>query len=279
MPFRPQIPTSIDGEPLAVDVLDLFPSGFPYHRLPSEPLIAALMRPEVCIVLCLLYLGSKPILKGLMSAGIRVNPKSVVFLSCVAFHNFVLAVFSAVVFVNGWPIVLSHLHERGMEAVYCDQDGTLWGSSGFGGWATIFYISKYYEFVDTWVLILKGKKPSFLQVYHHVGITIFMWGGVASQSAWLLIVVLLNSGIHTLMYTYFFIKTLYPEMEIPAARYLTKAQIIQFLTGILYTTGLHFLGNKCDSAASRFSVACIQLYAVGLTFLFIAFSAGKYKKK
>jgi hypothetical protein len=33
----------------------------------------------------------------------------------------------------------------------------------------IFYISKYYEFLDTWVLVMKGKAPSFLQIYHHVG--------------------------------------------------------------------------------------------------------------
>lgn len=278
MPFRPQIPTSTDGEPLAVNVLDLFPFEFPYDRLPSEtsPIIAALMRPEVCILLCLAYLGSKPVLRVVAK---WVNPKSTIFVSCVAFHNLALTVFSAIVFVNSWPVVLIHLRERGMEATYCDQDGSLWGSAGLGGWATIFYISKYYEFVDTWVLILKGKKPSFLQVYHHIGITIFMWSGVASQSAWLLIVVLLNSGIHTLMYTYFFIKTLFPRMEIPMARYLTRAQIIQFLAGIIYTTGIHFLGDSCDSLASRFAAACIQVYAVGLTFLFVAFSAKKYKKK
>lgn len=103
--------------------------------------------------------------------------------------------------------------------------------------------------------------------------------GVASQSAWLLIVVLLNSGIHTLMYTYFLIKTLRPKAHIASARHLTRAQILQFLTGILYTTGLHILGESCDSSASRFAVLCIQLYAVGLVVLFVAFAAKKYKTK
>mmetsp|Transcript_21500 Transcript_21500/g.31777 ORF Transcript_21500/g.31777 Transcript_21500/m.31777 type:complete len:115 (-) Transcript_21500:569-913(-) len=106
-----------------------------------------------------------------------------------------------------------------------------------------------------------------------------MWGGVISQSAWLLIVLLLNSGIHTLMYTYFFAKTLYPNLVIKGAKNLTTAQIVQFFVGILYTLPIHLLGGSCDSRASRFAVACIQLYALGLIFLFAAFRSAKYNKK
>ena len=51
------------------------------------------------------------------------------------------------------------------------------------------------------ILILKGKQASFLQVYHHTGIAFIMWAAVCSQSAWLQAVTLLNSVIHTLMYT------------------------------------------------------------------------------
>lgn len=127
----------------------------------------------------------------------------------------------------------------------------------------------------------KGKHPSFLQIYHHVGIVISMWGGVASHSAWLLIVVLLNSVIHTFMYTYFFIKTVYPRTEIKAARYLTSAQIGQFITGILIQ-GSFIMGDEagqCDTPASQFMCAFIIAYAVGLIFLFKAFAAKKYKKE
>lgn len=60
-----------------------------------------------------------------------------------------------------------------------------WNNSNFGSWATVFseYLSVSVmrpidfsspqtppstEFIDTWVLILKGRKPSLLQVYHPV---------------------------------------------------------------------------------------------------------------
>ena len=176
------------------------------------------------------------------------------------------------------PIVIYHLAEKGAMATYCDADGSLW-ASGMGAWCTIFYVSKYYEWVDTLVLIAKGKKPSFLQLYHHAGIVLTMWGGVVSQGAWLLIVVLLNSGIHTLMYTYFLIKTIDPTKQIKAAKYLTAAQIAQFFIRILYTIPIHFFGAKCDSVASRLVCGFIELYAVGLIFLFAAFAQKKYKKK
>lgn len=274
--WRPKIPNSIDGEPLAVNISDLFFS-FPYERLPSNGFISALMRPDVTIALSVAYLASKPALKA-AAKKLGITGKSSAFVYAVAAHNLGLALFSAIVLVNSWPIVLAHIHRRGWKATYCNQDGSLW-AEGLGGWATIFYISKYYEFVDTWVLIMKGKDPSFLQTYHHVGIVITMWGAVVCQSAWILVVVLLNSGIHTLMYTYFFIKTLYPRKEIPAAKYLTSAQMLQFIIGILYNIPVHLMGDMCVSLASRFVAASIQLYGLGLLFLFQSFAAKKYEKK
>jgi len=106
-----------------------------------------------------------------------------------------------------------------------------------------------------------------------------MWGAVASQSAWLIFVVLLNSFIHTLMYTYFLLKTLYPKMEIKSARYLTTAQIGQFLFGISASIGVLIMGDSCDSASSRFSLTCLHLYGFGLIALFVAFAKRKYIKK
>ena len=145
--------------------------------------------------------------------------------------------------------------------------------------ATIFYISKYYEFIDTWILVLKRKEPSFLQLYHHTGIVFTMWGGVASQSAWLFVVVLLNSFIHTLMYTYFLIKTISPKTEIKSAKYLTSAQIVQFITGIVSTIPILVMGDRCDTESSRFMLACLHVYGYGLIALFVSFASRKYSKK
>ena len=177
------------------------------------------------------------------------------------------------------PIALMHLRSHGFRDTFCDQDSSLW-NAGIGGWTMIFYLSKYYEFLDTFVLIIKNKKPSLLQVYHHAGIVLSMWGAVVSKGNWILIVVLLNSGIHTLMYTYFTVKTIWPKLQIKQAKYLTSAQITQFFVAITYTLPAHFFGgDECNSPASWLFCLFIELYAVGLIFLFFVFAQKKYGKK
>mmetsp|Transcript_4227 Transcript_4227/g.4636 ORF Transcript_4227/g.4636 Transcript_4227/m.4636 type:complete len:283 (-) Transcript_4227:341-1189(-) len=275
--WRPSVPISSDGLPLALNVSDLFLT-FPSDRLPFNPLVRFLMRPEAVVLITAAYLASKPPLRWFCDA-VGIDGTSNTFRTAVALHNAILAVFSFVTFVNALPIVVEHFVEHGVFNSYCDSDGTLWGDAGLGGWATIFYISKYYEFIDSWILVMKGRSPSTLQVYHHAGVVLSMWGAVASQGAWILIVVLLNSAIHTLMYSYYLVKTLYPKKKIGAAKYLTTAQIVQFVAGISYCMPVHFMGGRCDSASSRAVCAFMQLYAGGLIVLFVAFAKKKYKKE
>lgn len=277
--WRPEIPLSIDGQPLAVSASDLFTS-FPYERLPTNAnVISFFLKPTTPLILIAAYIVSEIYVLPKLCQLLGVNGKNSTFWKVIfALHNLSLAIFSFVVWVNSWPIVMEHVWNNGSLTTLCDQNGSLW-SSGLGGWATIFYISKYYEFLDTYVLIIKRKKPSFLQVYHHSGIVITMWGAIVSQASWILLVVLLNSGIHTLMYTYFFLKTIMPGLQIKQAKYLTTAQIAQFFTGISLSIPVHIIGSGCDSEASRVDNGILVVYGIGLIFLFLAFAKKKYKKK
>jgi hypothetical protein len=270
----PHLSESVDGAPLATTVSELY-TDFHYDRLTTNPTIAIFLKPTYMLAMLVFYNVSKPLFRAIATI---IDPKALWFRASIALHNLGLAVFSAIVAAKSWPVVINHLLEEGIFATYCDPHGTLWGKYGFGHWAIIFYISKYYEFVDTWILVFKGKKPSFLQIYHHTGIAFCMWVGVLSQSSWLIYVVLLNSVIHTLMYTYFLIKTISPTTEIKAAKNLTMAQIGQFFTGIGCSLGVLLMGDKCDTSASRFGLACLQVYGYGLVALFMTFAKKKYKK-
>ena len=76
--------------------------------------------------------------------------------------------------------------------------GRLWNEGlAFYGW--FFYLSKFYEVLDTAIILSKGKNASFLQVYHHIGAMLCMWAGIRYMSPPIWIPVLLNSGIHALM--------------------------------------------------------------------------------
>lgn len=76
--------------------------------------------------------------------------------------------------------------------------GRIWNEGlSFYGW--LFYISKFYEVVDTFIILAKGKNSSILQTYHHAGAMMCMWAGIRYMAPPIWMFVLVNSGIHALM--------------------------------------------------------------------------------
>lgn len=76
--------------------------------------------------------------------------------------------------------------------------GRLW-NEGLAFWGWVFYLSKFYEILDTFIIIAKGKRSSTLQTYHHAGAMICMWAGIRYMSPPIWLFVFLNSGVHALM--------------------------------------------------------------------------------
>lgn len=145
----------------------------------------------------------------------------------IIFHNIFLAVYSAWTFAglcfvlwNCWPSMsdanfvarvantICQLTPTGdidysgssdsMSEVYVDHSKYIW-SAGVGYISWFFYISKFYEVIDTLIILAKGKQSSFLQTYHHAGVMLCMWAGVRYASPPALVGIVFNSAIHTLM--------------------------------------------------------------------------------
>jgi hypothetical protein len=134
-------------------------SFYSYFTHPTVPIIS---------VLCYWFL-SDMVMGGIRSAfGIDEKGSAIKYITIV--HSAALAIYSGWACYNSWIIVAGHLAEHGLWASLCDTEGQLWAGKHIGWWVTHFYISKYYEFIDTWIILLKGRKPMFLQVYHHVRI-------------------------------------------------------------------------------------------------------------
>lgn len=90
-----------------------------------------------------------------------------------------------------------HLSDDGLTPDSTDV-GRLW-NEGLAFWGWFFYLSKFYEVVDTMIILLKGKRSATLQTYHHAGAMMCMWAGMRYMSPPIWMFVLVNSGIHTLM--------------------------------------------------------------------------------
>lgn len=108
--------------------------------------------------------------------------------------------------------------------------GRIWNEGlAFYGW--LFYLSKFYEVIDTLIIIAKGKKSSFLQTYHHAGAMICMWAGIRYMSPPIWMFVLVNSFIHSIMYSFYLCSALHLKVPVWFKRTLTTMQITQFVVG------------------------------------------------
>ena len=100
---------------------------------------------------------------------------------------------------SAWQITnrAFHLAADGLGPESTDV-GRMWNEGlAFYGW--LFYLSKFYEVIDTAIILAKGKKSSFLQAYHHAGAMLCMWAGIRYMSPPIWMFVLVNSGIHAIM--------------------------------------------------------------------------------
>jgi hypothetical protein len=135
---------------------------------------------------------------------------------------------------SAWTMTnrLFHLAADGLGPESTDV-GRIWNEGlAFYGW--LFYLSKFYEVVDTFIILAKGRKSSFLQTYHHAGAMLCMWAGIRYMSPPIWMFVLVNSFIHAVMYTFYMISAMGMRVPKGLKRTLTSLQITQFVVGATY---------------------------------------------
>ena len=137
----------------------------------------------------------------------------------------------------------------------------------------LFMLSKVVDFMDTVLIIARGKwsQLSFLHCYHHATIFAMFWLTVASASQGdVFFPVLINSVVHTLMYLYYLLAALGARPS--WGRYLTQFQMVQFVG--MTSQALLILGFGCSYPA-RMSYLYLA-YAFSLLFLFAWFYVDKH---
>ncbi|KAM0737184.1 Very long chain fatty acid elongase 4 [Formica fusca] len=113
-----------------------------------------------------------------------------------------------------------------------------------------YFLLKILDYVETAIFILRKKnnQVSGLHLYHHVSTLLLAWLGIryfaiapASLSC------MINSFIHMIMYTYYFLAAcgLNVQKVVPSMKqWITKAQMMQFVILILYA--LHYFLPGCN---------------------------------
>ena len=85
-------------------------------------------------------------------------------------------------------------------------DGSL--LTGLLAIADVYYLSKYYELLDTVLQMMRGRPPPHfaLHVYHHSCVLMMSWAWCEYQQTLQFGGLIFNTAVHVVMYLYFFCK-------------------------------------------------------------------------
>lgn len=118
-------------------------------------------------------------------------------------------------------------------APFCDRERLM--LTGLDFQMYIFFLSKFWEWIDTFVLVLKGKPvwpPAnaqfLLHIFHHTTTATVGWLAWRQELSVAWLGPLSNAFVHTVMYGYYAIVTVAPSVR-KYGLYITPIQILQFL--------------------------------------------------
>ncbi|CAH0728022.1 unnamed protein product, partial [Brenthis ino] len=145
----------------------------------------------------------------------------------------------------------------------------------------LYYISKLLDLIDTIFFVLRKKfsQISFLHVYHHTGMVMLIWGGITYlPGGHGTSVGLINSFVHVVMYSYYLLTIVFPQVKYSLRwkKYVTQIQIIQFFLCVVHIGSLVFIP---DCAYPRWVVTVFLPQNLFMLVLFVDFYIKTYIKK
>lgn len=202
-------------------------------------------------------------------------------------HNLFLCFLSTLMAGGIFYNVVSIFLTDGLYGAYCGSpptDEPLYGQNYVYGanqklflWTNVFYISKYYELLDTVFVVLRKKELTFLHVYHHCIVILVCWYATQSEIIMGWITAFDNAFVHMFMYYYYAIQS-FSRRNIWWRKYLTSLQIVQFFLDMVTSVGFpyfRFNGIPCKGTMNAWYVANFTGFSFFL--LFMNFYKQQYK--
>lgn len=168
-------------------------------------------------------------------------------------HNLILCVGSLIMLLGTMYEVYRRGSVEGYYWLLCEESG----KSAVGPlffWGYVYYLSKFYELLDTLLQIVQGKKPPhyFLHAYHHSCVIMMCWCWMQYCPTLIFIGVMFNTFVHVVMYYYFYLRSVGVRV-IWWKKYVTIVQIVQFMTsGVCFLVTMfliHIKGETCNGNA------------------------------
>ncbi|KAI5295396.1 hypothetical protein KEM52_001523 [Ascosphaera acerosa] len=195
-------------------------------------------------------------------------------------HNLALSIASALLLALFIEQMVPTIWEHGLMFAFLDRRG---------GWTNelvplyyITYLTKYIELADTLFLVLKKKPLTFLHTYHHGATAFLVWTQLLGQTPVSWVVIMLNLGVHVLMYWYY--TQCGRGIRVWWKKYITVLQIAQFVLdlGFVYYASYLFCTNGYEGYDQKGLKECIAVIAgvailSSYLVLFIGFYLSTYR--
>jgi elongation of very long chain fatty acids protein 6 len=225
----------------------------------------------VCCYIIMLLVLPKIVKKG----GFKID-------GIFALWNLFLSLMSLCILLGvGIPIYF-RVKSEGFFEVVCDPNGDWFNQDGtMLFWMFVFTLSKYFELLDTFFLIVKNpERPlEFLHWYHHLTVLLFTWYALAYRLSVGIFFGSVNAGIHTFMYGYYFFAAVGYKPPTWIAFFLTLGQIFQMFFGIFVNFSwakMWFDGKNCTCDQPTIILISAAIMYGSYLYLFIVFFIKKY---
>jgi hypothetical protein len=226
----------------------------------------------VPIYLCIIFGGSYLLKRNAQPLNVQ---------RFLAAHNLFLCILSIIMAIGSTYEAVLAISTHGFENTYCSGQGTGRPDIFFTGriwfWGLVFYLSKYYELLDTVFIVLKRRPLTFLHVYHHIVVIALCLMFMRLRMCTSLQGIITNATVHSFMYYYYWQQS--RGTSVWWKKYLTKAQIVQFFLDFFAFLPYGFMCTEFSSL--RVPVVRVwwfsQLVLISFILLFSRFYQRTYK--
>jgi len=177
------------------------------------------------------------------------------------FWNILLAVFSILGTLRTGPELLFILRqEHGFHLSVCRRD---FHNLATAFWGLLFTLSKAVELGDTIFIVLRKQPLIFLHWYHHItvmGYTWFTYESYDATSRWFMV---MNYLVHSLMYSYYGLKSMRIRVPRQISMCITFLQLSQMVVGVvvnIYSVMAKSSGVECF-VETKHIVLALMMYA------------------
>jgi len=148
-------------------------------------------------------------------------------------HNWFLALLSLFMGLAICRELYETYVRHGHEVLFCDRDTQL-SRGPIIFFLYIFYLSKYYELLDTFILVLKKKPVIFLHIYHHFITLLLTYVMLSTEVVMQWICILTNCFVHVFMYSYYAGREHgWHNLCDQFKQWVTRVQIVQFVLDLV----------------------------------------------